>query len=55
MSFSGTFRAARLIVAKDLRTQLPNRTVLILGFVAPSALAFILNTVFGGIETPTRR
>lgn len=45
-------RAALLIVAKDLRVNLRNRTVLILGFVAPLALAFVLNGVFGGIDDP---
>lgn len=43
-------RAAWLIVASDLRIQLRRGTLLILGFVAPLALAFVMNLVFGGID-----
>lgn len=41
-------RAARLVAVKDLRLQIRRRTVLVLGLVAPLALTFALNLVFGG-------
>ena len=41
-------RATWLILAKDVRAQLRNRTILILGLVAPLTLAFVLNFVFAG-------
>lgn len=45
-------RAAWVIFTKDVRVQLRNRTVLILGFVAPLTLAVVLNLVFGGMGDP---
>ncbi|MBK5221682.1 MAG: ABC transporter permease [Acidimicrobiia bacterium] len=44
--------ATWLITIKELRTQLRRGTVLILGFVAPLTLAFIMNLVFGGLNDP---
>ncbi|MGE3621491.1 MAG: ABC transporter permease [Acidimicrobiia bacterium] len=38
------------IAAKDLRLQLRNRSLLVLGLLAPLALSFVLDLVFGGIE-----
>src|SRR5687767_77332 len=40
------------MLVKDLRIQLRNRSVVILGFVAPLTLAFLLNLVFGGTDEP---
>lgn len=45
-------RSAWLIAAKELRTQLRRGTIFVLGFVAPLALAFVMNLVFGGLGDP---
>lgn len=45
-------RATWLIVAKDLRVQLRNRSLFVLGFAAPLVLSFVLNLVFGGTDDP---
>jgi ABC-2 type transport system permease protein len=44
--------ATWLIVGKDLRVQLRNRSLFVLGFVAPLILSFVLNLVFGGTDDP---
>ncbi len=41
-------RAAWRITGKDLRLRIRDRSALILGVIAPLALAFIFNVVFGG-------
>jgi ABC-2 type transport system permease protein len=43
-------RPALLITAKDLRQRLRDRSVLLVGVVAPLGLAFILSSVLGGID-----
>ncbi|QGG96864.1 ABC transporter permease [Actinomarinicola tropica] len=43
-------RAAWLVAVNDLRVQLRRGTILVLGFVAPLALAFVMNLVFGGVD-----
>lgn len=45
-------RAAWLITSKELRVQVRRRSLFVLGFVAPFALAFVMNIVFGGIDEP---
>lgn len=45
-------RAAWLIFSKDVRAQVRNRTIFILGLLAPLALAFVLNLVFSGSDAP---
>lgn len=44
--------ATWLVAANTIRLQVRNRSVLVLGFAAPLALAFVLNLVFGGIDDP---
>ena len=41
-------RATWLVLAKDVRSQLRSRSILIIGLLAPLALAFVLNIVFSG-------
>lgn len=45
-------RAALLVLVKDLRTAVRNRSLLVLGFLAPLGLAFVFNLVFGGLGDP---
>lgn len=45
-------RPALLIALKELQVQLRRGTILVLGFVAPLALAFVMNLVFGGLGDP---
>lgn len=40
------------ILSKDLRIQLRSRSLLVLGFLAPLALTFVLDLVFGDIDDP---
>jgi ABC-2 type transport system permease protein len=42
-------RSAWIIATKDLSLRLRDRSVLIVGVIAPLALAFIFNVVFGGV------
>lgn len=46
-------RATFLVVVKDVRAQVRNRTILVIGLVAPLSLAFVLNMVFGAAAGPT--
>lgn len=47
-------RATWLIAAKDVRAQVRNRSLLIIGLVAPLTLAFVLKFVFAGAsDEPT--
>ncbi|MGI9611152.1 MAG: ABC transporter permease, partial [Acidimicrobiia bacterium] len=41
--------AATLIAAKDFRLRIRDRSAIILGIIAPLALAFIVNLVFGNV------
>jgi ABC-2 type transport system permease protein len=43
-------RPTWLITQKELRVQVRRRSLFILGFVAPLALAFVMNLVFGGVD-----
>jgi ABC-2 type transport system permease protein len=45
-------RPTWLIAQKELRVQARRRSLVIIGFVAPLALAFAMNLVFGGIDDP---
>lgn len=45
-------RSAWLIATKELRIQLRRGTIFVLGFVAPLALSFVMNLVFGGLGDP---
>ena len=45
-------RATWIILGKDLRLRLRDRSVLIYGFVAPFVLAFVLGLVFGDVDDP---
>lgn len=42
--------ASLLIAAKDLRQRARDRSLFILAFIAPLALAFVFSTVFGGLD-----
>lgn len=44
----GALRATWLIASKELRSQVRNHTILVIGLIAPLSLAFVLNFVFGG-------
>lgn len=44
--------ASRLIAFKDLRLRLRDRSIFIIGVIAPLALAFIFNLTFGGALQP---
>ncbi|MGY6500806.1 MAG: ABC transporter permease [Acidimicrobiales bacterium] len=46
--------ATWLICVKDLRLRLRDRSLLILAFVAPLALSFVFNIVFGGLDDGER-
>src|SRR5690606_26149046 len=46
--------AALLIAAKDLRQRARDRSLFILAFVAPLALAFVFSIVFGGLDDGER-
>ena len=43
-------RAALLISSKDLKTRLRDRSAFLIGIVVPLGLAFIFNSIFGGIS-----
>ena len=43
-------RAALLIAPKDLRARFRDRSALLIGIVVPFGLAFIFNSIFGGIS-----
>ncbi len=45
--------AALLIAFKDLKLRVRDRSAIIIGIVAPLALAFIFNVVFGSVFDPT--
>jgi ABC-2 type transport system permease protein len=47
--------AAWLIATKDLRQRARDRSLFILAFVAPLALAFVFSTVFGGLDDASDR
>ena len=42
--------AVLLIAAKDLRQRLRDRSAVVLGFVAPLAIAFLMSSAFGGAQ-----
>jgi ABC-2 type transport system permease protein len=48
-------RSALLIAAKDLRQRARDRSLFILAFVAPLALAFVFSTVFSGLDDTSDR
>lgn len=43
-------RPAWLITLKELRVQARRRSLVVLGLIAPLALAFVMNLVFGGVD-----
>jgi ABC-2 type transport system permease protein len=43
-------RATLLICAKDLRSRLRDRSAVLMGIVVPLGLAFVFNTIFGGLS-----
>lgn len=45
-------RATTIILAKDLRLRLRDRSVFIYGFIAPFLLAMVLGLVFGEVDQP---
>ena len=47
---AATMRAALLIAAKDLRQKLRDRSAILVGIVAPFALAALFSSVLGGLE-----